>query len=709
MLGNGVTGETIWGSGNILNITVGCANLWDHRGGMPWTPKQNYPDIRHAIETDDQDKITEIFAATQVGNICRPSLIPVGRLVITLPESAQLLRYEQLLDEGKTLIWYSCDGKEDCLQFYADMSMQDAIAGAALPTDATLELIPSWRLCTNNYKRFQCSMEDSLQERDFQPPTECAAANRAFFVQEMPADENFALICQRNDGAFTLSLQRNITADAAAQLPLRSFPDIQASAQEWWLQYWREVPTIRHSDSTIEKLYWHGLYKYGIMTNPAGVSPGLQGPWLEDDRLPPWQGDYHLNINAQLCNAPGLRAGKFAHQKQFFDLILSWKEHLRHNARCFAGISDGYMLPHAVDDHCVCMGGFWSGVIDHACAAWVAMMMFDYCDYAGDLEYLRTQVYDFMQGTMRVFQVMLEEQPDGTLQLPLSVSPEYKAKSGRQWGRNSSFQLAAIHRLAANLLRAADMLGEAPDPFWRKVREKLPMASVSHTLLAEHSAESQVIALWDGLALEESHRHHSHLGGLAPFATIDPEAPQWQDVVQNSMEQWLELGMGQWTGWCMPWAAQLATRVANGDLANLLLSLWDKVFTTTGGGSLHDGRFHALTIYSQFRGEVMQMDGAMGVVVAIQEQYLHNQDGVLKAFYGTPATAADLQFHRMFAPGGLLVSGQKSSHAPTTLTIEATRPTTLRIKLPTTTIFTAPLAPNEVLHLTEVNGELQRQ
>ena len=49
-LGNGYLGLSAWGSGNMLNLSVGCSSLWDHRGGMMWTEKQNYPAIRAALE-----------------------------------------------------------------------------------------------------------------------------------------------------------------------------------------------------------------------------------------------------------------------------------------------------------------------------------------------------------------------------------------------------------------------------------------------------------------------------------------------------------------------------------------------------------------------------------------------------------------------------------------------------------------------------------
>ena len=128
MLGNGKTGVTIWGAGNQLNITLGCADLWDHRGGMEWTQQQTFENVRAALESGNEARMKELFAPNQTGTISRPSLIPVGRLVITLPKSAVLLRYEQELEYGLTRIVYDVgNGWEKTLLFYPDMTMNGVL------------------------------------------------------------------------------------------------------------------------------------------------------------------------------------------------------------------------------------------------------------------------------------------------------------------------------------------------------------------------------------------------------------------------------------------------------------------------------------------------------------------------------------------------------------------------------------------------------
>ena len=304
-----------------------------------------------------------------------------------------------------------------------------------------------------------------------------------------------------------------------------------------------------------------------------------------------------------------------------------------------------------------------------------------------------------MKGALLVFEAMLEENADGSLTLPVSISPEYRDARIDAWGRNSSFQLAAIHRLAENLLTAAEILGIQPYPGAVKIKEKLP----------QFSLQDGEIALWENLLLEESHRHHSHLAGITPFCTIDPFDPAMRDIVEKSIYRLTVLGMGQWVGWCMPWASQIYTRCGNGNMAELILKIWEDGFTNDGGGSLHDGRYKGFTMYAQFRGEVMQMDGGMGAVAAIQDQFLHVYNGELRAFYGVPPQLRGISFSGMFAPDGMKVSGEISENGTVSLEIYAAKAASLAISVPGSEIFRADAAAGETISLVKQGNTLCRR
>ena len=93
LMGNGITGLMIWGKDGHLKITIGRADLWDHRGGMPWTDKQNYCDIRKYLEAGDEINLRKLFE-TKTENIQgqpeKPSVIPVGRVDLILGDKAEL-------------------------------------------------------------------------------------------------------------------------------------------------------------------------------------------------------------------------------------------------------------------------------------------------------------------------------------------------------------------------------------------------------------------------------------------------------------------------------------------------------------------------------------------------------------------------------------------------------------------------------------------
>ena len=669
-LGNGYLGLLFWGEENILNITVGCASLWDHRGGMTWTARQNYRDIRAALEAEDMAAIRKIFAVdTEAipGIPRRPSIIPVGRLVLTLPCGSQLIRNELHLQSGQLRVIYRQDSSEKELRFHLDPTDKGSFMGK-ISAAIKVKAVPAYHLSGT-----------ALSERSFALPQEFQTGCGGGFVQPMPADPSYGLAYQRAgdflSGRFARELDSQALSGACTAPSESAWQELAQANQQYWRQFWEERPRLEVDNERLQELYEGGLFRFQSMTAADGVTAGLQGPWIEDYGLPPWNGDYHFNINIQMCYWPAYRSGLWDNLRPLFDMVWSWREKLQANARHFLGIEDGYMLPHAVDDRCTCMGAFWTGTIDHACTAWIAQMMYDYCDYRSDEKYLREVAFEFMRGTMRVFQEMLEYRPDGSLMLPVSVSPEYRGAELNAWGVNSSFQLGAIHRLALNLQQAAKILQTTPDPFWQEIREKLPEACLVKTDAKEE------IGLWEGLVLEESHRHHSHLAGICPFGVINPADEKWRSIMNNTLTRWTTKGMGLWTGWCMPWAAMLYNRFNNGEMAELILEIWQRCFTNPGGGTLHDAFFPGFTYWS-YRPEVMQMDAGMGVVTAIQDMFVHQRDDCLYLFAGIPKRWKKARIEDMPAPGGLRISGLCCRGKVQSICITATRDCRLKLALP---------------------------
>ena len=179
-LGNACLGLSAWGKGRTLNITVGCSSLWDHRGGMKWTEKQNYADIRAALEAHDMDRIREMFqpdTESVPGMPSRPSLIPLGRISVEL--DSELEHVDLNLADGLVSVFL----KHSAEPLELRISMKDKGAFAFRSSHLkTVRAVPSYDLAP------------VLKEISFAEPERFENG----FTQPMPADAPYSLSFERD-------------------------------------------------------------------------------------------------------------------------------------------------------------------------------------------------------------------------------------------------------------------------------------------------------------------------------------------------------------------------------------------------------------------------------------------------------------------------------------------------------------------------------
>ena len=643
---DGVTGILVWGGGEELRITVGRADLWDHRGGYAWTPEQYYTNIVALWKAGEKEKLLSLFnKETAAGEPRNPYMLPFGRIVVKLPgkslargslDTGTGLGLIELSDGGRIELAMSKTLRRFVLRF------SDGFAYELKSVPATDFPVYARELRPKGFEK-AVVFDDVTQG--------CGG-----FRWRLPKDAPAWLSWRRQGRDVCLATGRGEKVEPADE----AYDIVRAASVLQWNRFWSESARVTVPDPVIQQIYDYGMYRFGAMTDSAGVPAGLQGPWLEDDQLVPWNGDYHFNINVQECYSPAFRGGHFANLMPLFKMILSWRPLLRENARKFCGIGDGYAMPHSVDDRGVCIGGFWTGTIDHASAAWMASYMFRYVRYSRDTDFLRVSAYDFMKGTMNVYLAMMEED-NGKLAIPLGPSPEWMgADFKRAVGRNPSFQLAACHRLAKDLIAASEMQGEKPDPRWLDVERRLPAFSritkASGDAAVWGNSVNDGIAIFEGVNLHESHRHHSHMAGIYPFDTILRRKGENREVIDATYANWVMRGTGLWTGWCVPWASILHTDAGNASAAVQLLHAWDTYFCDEGRGSHHNSVFDGFTNFRHGR-NVMQMDGQCAAVTAVLELMVHERDGQIEFFRGCPAEWKDVSFTNLALSDGRRVSG----------------------------------------------------
>ncbi|OGV32225.1 MAG: hypothetical protein A2020_14505 [Lentisphaerae bacterium GWF2_45_14] len=664
VMGNGNFGVMVWGEKN-LHVTVNRADFWDHRGGETLLEGTTYKKVVDAATSNECQKVDDVFVRKEwPENVFRPQRIPVGRFEFKLNDGETLEKAVLEYETGEVLVITSSGMtlklnlgvKENLLLIEDDENMIDKVI-----------IKPSWE--------FEQSRE-WLSKYGFNAPETMESDNIKGWTQSCPDDPSLASVCGKLDGAYLIALELGDSNQDAFDNAFDKLKDIEEELfikenKEWWHNYWQGVPQINLPEDFFNKFYKYALYKFACATSPKSTTPsGLQGPWIEEYHRAQWSGDYHFNVNIQQIYTLAFPIGKLEHLTPLFDMLESdifWAN-MRHNAKVMFGIDDGLLLTHAVDDRGFQCGWISAGsTLDQACGAWTAQLYWLYYKYSGDKEFLEKRAFPFMSGVLRVYEEMLEE-CDGKLAIPFAISAEYGCRNpnGLTAGRNPSYQLAAIHMLLNALLESCGILGKEPPSAWEEMKRSVAPFTVIEGVDSYKMKEKR-IAVWEKQDLEVCHRHHSHLASIYPFDSLPVEQDEeMKEIIDNSIDKWILMGMGQWSEWCIPWAAILQTRLGFNNAPSVLLNMWKEIFVNEGMTTVYLPRFRGIVAHRRHdlgkpkeSNEVMQLDGTMGCATALLEMLAHTHSGVTKLFVGVPDKWRDVSFSNIRLPGPFSVSASK--------------------------------------------------
>lgn len=694
-LGNGTQGLLVWGE-ETLRLTVARAGFWDRRNGQDIPPGVTFSAVRQALTNEDDDALAALFPARAKG-AAFPQQMGGGRLELAFPSGLRPIHATLNLAKAEILVRLGRHENDDhsaALRIF--QASEDEVCwiegDADLLAGLEIQLHPAHSLVREN----------AMAALGISAPACWSDPNGGGFEQSLPTDPPLAVAFRRESHQILLATALGADARTVVRSRLEEFDRdaTETARRALWTGFWHDAARVTLPDPVLQRQFDFGLYKQAGLIRRHAPAATLQGPWMEDTTIPPWSNDYHFNINVQLVHGAALATGQAPGMQPLWDMLRGWLPRLREFGEDFYGAPGAMILPHAVDDRCQLMGSFWAGTIDQACVAWMARMAYQNYEFTGDGEFLRELVWPLLVGAFEGYFAMLEESTDTegrkVFHLPISVSPEFGGSDRRKcWGRDASFQLAALHSTVRLLRAAASVLGIPPDPRWTDVAEHLPPytfveATGGYGWIGQPARR---IALWEGKDLTESHRHHSHLAAIYPFCSIDPFDPAHRPIVVRSLNHWNAMGAGRWTGWCVPWASILCSRCGLPDAALTWLHLLAEQFTNEGHATLHNadgaGVFAwddgSLAWPDHRKGpdyhayEVMQMDAAMGAISAILEMIVSEQDGVIHVTDRLPKGWRELTFARVRIAGGFLISGKFRHGRAEELTVVSTRGGTLRI------------------------------
>lgn len=665
LLGNGLFGVSVWGKGSRLCLTVNRSDFWDHRGGE-LAPGDNLFETLKALydplDPHSMDGPFEVVGARRPKGAFRNTRLPMGRFELELVDGAELRVGLLAVELGELRIVVSEGGIERELVL------------AVHPNEPALWLDDPSGLVVGVTGRAAWEWVGSeMATRGFEAPERWGDGGVVGWGQGCPEDPAMAAVARVADGRCIVAMVEGdsvSTARMGAEELTGAVDEAGRDAffsdvAEWWSAYWGDLPQVSLPDEYFDAFLRQALFKFGAATAPQGGVPcALQGPWCEEYQMPPWSGDYHFNVNIQEIYTLAFATGKVDHLLPLFDMLDRCVPVFREQARCLMGIEDGIVLTHTTDDRGYACGGVGPGaVIDHAVSGWTAQLYWLYYRHTGDVKFLHERALPFMRGVMRVFETMLEWH-DGVPRLPIGISAEYGQaipgfRMAQRVGPNPSYQFSCIHMLLRALAEGYEQVGEALPQQWLRIRESLP----PWTLVGE--VDAQRIAIWEGLDLEVSHRHHSHLACIYPFDSLGERSPEMDAIVARSLDRWIEVGMSDWSEWCYPWAAIIQAREGYRESPWQLLRLCRELYINEGMATIYQPNFAGISRHGLARltgpletCEVMQLDGTMGIASALLEMLVHDHRGTIRFFAAIPQAWRTVSFHCIELPGGHRASGE---------------------------------------------------
>ncbi|MCP5535162.1 MAG: glycoside hydrolase N-terminal domain-containing protein [Akkermansiaceae bacterium] len=317
------------------------------------------------------------------------------------------------------------------------------------------------------------------------------------------------------------------------------------------------------NDPGLENLvFQYGRYLMIACSRPGSMPANLQGLW-NISNTPPWNGDYHLNINMQMNYWPTDQCNL----SECFEPVIRWTRDLQKNGEKSAKVhynARGWVAHHSANVWGYTPPGPNRGIhmLEAESAAFLCQNIWDHYAYTQDQTYLKEVAWPILKGAAEFWVDSLQTSKEGHLVASPSFSPEWGPLSDGAY-----YQTMIIWELFTNCIEATDILGtdQALATRLKELRSKLqPLKIGKYGQLHEWRQDKYE----EGIN-KKQHRHMSHLWAVYPGRQIIKGRDQ---KLTAAAEQSMNYRGDGATGWSMGWKVNIWARFHDGNRAHKLIN-----------------------------------------------------------------------------------------------------------------------------------------
>jgi alpha-L-fucosidase 2 len=419
---------------------------------------------------------------------------------------------------------------------------------------------------------------------------------------------------------------------------------------DWWKGFWNKC-SIEIPDSILEAQWYREMYKFGSASRRGAPPITLQAVWTADNqRLPPWKGDFHNDLNTQLSYWPAYSGNHLDEESGFLEWLWDCKPVAEQFTKKYFG-TDGLDFPGVATLTGEPMGGWIQYSLSPTTSAWLAHHFYLHWRYSMDRKFLRERAYPWVRAVAKHLDQISVRDSVGRRKLPLSSSPEINDNNLSAWFHSTTnYDVALIRWLYGAAREMATELGMKKEGLrWETIQSEWPDLALSEN--------DQKLLVAPGVELKESHRHFSHLMAIHPLGIVAWDRSELDKrIIASSLNDLDKLGTDWWCGYSYSWLGSMAARGRDGERAAGALKTFATCFCLPN--SLHVNGDQSGTGKSKFTYRPFTLEGNLAFAAGVQEMLLQSQDGVIRVFPAIPNAWKDVSFTNLRAEGAFLISAK---------------------------------------------------